>query len=101
METTSRTGGAHLEKVQSNRGRSVRGSGENALPIVVLPLTPSSTGIRCHGTDVAKALSVCISLNRSSPGSSTESPPEWSVFAPGSPVLAGPSLVLGSHSPFR
>lgn len=86
METPSRIRGAHLEKVWSSSCWPVCVWGDDTLPIVVLPLTPNSTGVRCHGADVAKVLSEGFSHKCSAPRSSTESPPERSMFAPGSPA---------------
>ncbi|KAI2646583.1 hypothetical protein H4Q32_028957 [Labeo rohita] len=61
----------------------------------------SSTGAGCHGTDVAEASSVCFSPDRSAPGSSGESTPGRGPSSFSSPVLAGPSLVLGPDFPPR
>ncbi|KAI2644945.1 ORF V: Enzymatic polyprotein [Labeo rohita] len=62
----------------------------------------SSPGAGCHGTDVAEASSVRFSPDRSAPGSSRESAPGRGVPPSSSPVLAGPSLVLGpDFSPRR
>ncbi|KAL0195159.1 hypothetical protein M9458_008731, partial [Cirrhinus mrigala] len=55
----------------------------------------SSPGAGCHGTDVAEALSVRLSPDRSAPGSSGESTPGRGQPTTSSPVLAGPSMVLG------
>ncbi|KAI2645311.1 Transposon Ty3-G Gag-Pol polyprotein [Labeo rohita] len=61
-----------------------------------------SPGAGCHGTDVAEASSVRFSPDRSAPGSSRESAPGRGVPPPSSPVLAGPSMVLGpDFSPRR
>ncbi|KAI2647549.1 Transposon Ty3-G Gag-Pol polyprotein [Labeo rohita] len=65
-------------------------------------VSSSSPGAGCHGTDVAEALSVHFSPDRSAPGSSRESAPGRGVPPSSSPVLAGPSLVLGpDFSPRR
>ncbi|KAL0161017.1 hypothetical protein M9458_044742, partial [Cirrhinus mrigala] len=58
-------------------------------------ISSSSPGAGCHGTDVAEASSVRFSPDRSAPGSSRESAPGRGVPSSSSPVLAGPSLVLG------
>ncbi|KAI2667130.1 Transposon Ty3-G Gag-Pol polyprotein [Labeo rohita] len=61
-----------------------------------------SPGAGCHGTDVAEASSVRFSPDRSAPGSSKESAPGRGVPPSSSPVLAGPSMVLGlDFSPRR
>ncbi|KAL0151930.1 hypothetical protein M9458_052765, partial [Cirrhinus mrigala] len=59
------------------------------------------TGSGCHGTDVAEASSVCFSPDCSAPGSSGESAPGRGPSSFSSPVLAGPSLVLGPDFPPR
>ncbi len=51
-------------------------------------------GLDANGTDVAEASSVCLSPDRSAPGSSRESAPGWGPSIAKNPVLAGPSLVL-------
>ncbi|KAI2653858.1 ORF V: Enzymatic polyprotein [Labeo rohita] len=62
----------------------------------------SSPGAGCHGADVAEATSVRLSPDRSAPGSSRESAPGRGVPSSSSPVLAGPSMVLGpDFSPRR
>ncbi len=51
---------------------------------------------------MAEASSVHLSPDRSAPGSSRESAPEWGPAVASSPVLAGPSMVLGpDFSPRR
>ncbi|KAI2646170.1 ORF V: Enzymatic polyprotein [Labeo rohita] len=61
-----------------------------------------SPGAGCHGADVAEATSVRFSPDRSAPGSSRESAPGRGVPSSSSPVLAGPSMVLGpDFSPRR
>ncbi|KAL0183524.1 hypothetical protein M9458_019220, partial [Cirrhinus mrigala] len=60
-----------------------------------------STGAGCHGTDVAEASSVRISPDRSAPKSSGEGAQGRGPSSFGSPVLAGPSMVLGPGFPPR
>ncbi|KAI2667776.1 Transposon Ty3-G Gag-Pol polyprotein [Labeo rohita] len=60
-----------------------------------------SPGTGCHGTDVAEALSVRLSPDRSVPGSSGESVPGRGPSSFSSPILAGPSMVLGPDFPSR
>ncbi|KAI2646418.1 Ribose import ATP-binding protein RbsA [Labeo rohita] len=62
---------------------------------LVLSSSSSSPGAGCHGADVAEATSVRFSPDRSAPGSSRESAPGRGVPSSSSPVLAGPSMVLG------
>ncbi|KAL0188094.1 hypothetical protein M9458_015193, partial [Cirrhinus mrigala] len=62
---------------------------------LVLSSSSSSPGAGCHGTDVAEASSVRLSPDRSAPGSSGESMPGRGQPTISSPVLAGPSMVLG------
>ncbi|KAI2646506.1 SET domain-containing protein 4 [Labeo rohita] len=69
---------------------------------LVLSSSSSSPGAGCHGADVAEATSVRLSPDRSAPGSSRESAPGRGVPSSSSPVLAGPSMVLGpDFSPRR
>ncbi len=67
---------------------------DSAMSPLVISDSSSSTGAGCHGTDVAEASSVCLSPNRSAPGSSGESVPERGQSTSGSTVLAGPNMVL-------
>ncbi len=68
---------------------------DSAMSPLVISASSSSTGAGCHGTDVAEASSVCLSPDRSAPGSSGKSMPERGQSTSGSTVLAGPSMVLG------
>ncbi|KAI2667921.1 hypothetical protein H4Q32_004531 [Labeo rohita] len=59
-------------------------------------------GSLCHGTDVAEASSVRLSPDHSAPGSSRKSASGRGIPSSSSPVLAGPSMVLGpDFSPRR
>ncbi|KAL0163874.1 hypothetical protein M9458_039627, partial [Cirrhinus mrigala] len=58
-------------------------------------ISSSSPGAGCHSTDVAEATSVRLSSDRSAPRSSGESLPGRGQCTISSPVLAGPSMVLG------
>ncbi|KAI2661254.1 enzymatic polyprotein [Labeo rohita] len=88
--------------VWSSPGGPVCHEGEHAMSPLVLSSSSSSPGAGCHGADVAKATSVCLSPDRSAPGSSRESAPGRGVPSSSSPVLAGPSMVLGpDFSPRR
>ncbi|KAL0172914.1 hypothetical protein M9458_033225, partial [Cirrhinus mrigala] len=68
---------------------------------LVLSDSSSSAGAGCHGTDVAEASSVRISPDRSAPGSSGEGAPGRGPSSFSSPVLAGPTMVLGPGFPPR
>ncbi|KAI2657236.1 hypothetical protein H4Q32_021343 [Labeo rohita] len=68
---------------------------------LVLSVSSSSTGAGCHGTDVAEASSVRFSPDRSAPRSSGEGAPGRGPSSISSPVLAGPSMVLGPNFPPR
>ncbi|KAL0147122.1 hypothetical protein M9458_057646, partial [Cirrhinus mrigala] len=69
--------------------------GECSMSPLVLSSSSSSPGAGYHGTDVAEASSVRLSPDRSAPGSSGESTPGRRQPTTSSPVLAGPSMVLG------
>ncbi|KAI2658584.1 hypothetical protein H4Q32_016681 [Labeo rohita] len=95
MDASPRGGEADLESFWSSPSGPFCHEGEHAMSPLVLSSSSSSPGAGCHGTDVAEASSVRLSPNRSAPGSSRESPSS-------SPVLAGPSMVLGpDFSPRR
>ncbi len=66
-----------------------------------LVLSTSSSPAGCLGIDVAEASSVRLSPDCSAPRGSGESAPGRSSAAISSPVLAGPSMVLGSDFPPR
>ncbi len=54
-------------------------------------------GVGRHGTDVAEATPVCFSPDSSAPGSSGEGPERGGQSIVGSPILAGPGMVLRHH----
>ncbi len=102
MEASPRGGEADLESFWPGTGGSVCYSSDIALSPLVLSDSSSSAGAGCYGTDVAEASSVRLSPDRSAPGSSRESAPGWGPAVANSPVLAGPSMVLGpDFSPRR
>ncbi len=70
-------------------------SSDITLSPLVLSDSSSSAGGGCYGTHLAEAASVCLSPDRSAPGSSRESAPGWGPSIASSPVLAGLSMVLG------
>ncbi len=75
MDASPRGGEADLESVWPGTSGPVCYSGDSVTSPLVLSNSSSSTGAECHGTDVAEALSVCFSHDRSAPGSSGESAP--------------------------
>ncbi|KAI2663885.1 Transposon Ty3-G Gag-Pol polyprotein [Labeo rohita] len=101
MDASPRGGEADLESVWSSPGGPVCHEGQCTMSPLVLSSSSSSTGAGCHGTDVAEAASVRFSPDRSAPGSSRESAPGWGFPSSSSPVLAGPSMVLGPDFPPR
>ncbi len=91
-----------MESFWLGTGGSVCDSSDIALSPLVLSDSSRSAGAGCYDTDVAKASSVRLSPDRSAPGSSRESAPGWGPAVASSPVLAGPSMVLGpDFSPRR
>ncbi|KAI2657288.1 Transposon Ty3-G Gag-Pol polyprotein [Labeo rohita] len=98
MDASPGGGEADLESFWPGSGGPLRDSGECAMSPLVLSDSSSSTGAGCHGTDVAEASSVCFSPDRSAPGSSGEGVPGWGPSSFSSPILAGPSMVLGPDS---
>ncbi len=93
METPRRCGGSDLESVWLGSGGSDCDSGDIALR------SSSQTG--CHGTDLAEASSVLLSPDCSALRSSGESAPGQGPSTASSPVLAGPSMILGPDFPSR
>ncbi len=98
MDASHRGGETDMESVWPGSGGPLRYSGDSAMSPLVLSTSSSPTGAGCHGTDVAEASSVRLSPGCSAPRSSGESAPGRSSAAISSPVLAGPSMVLGSDS---
>ncbi|KAL0149630.1 hypothetical protein M9458_055157 [Cirrhinus mrigala] len=80
MDASPRGGEADMESLSSSSIGFLCHEGEHAMSPLVLSSSSSSPGAGCHGTDVAEASSVRLSPDRS---------------AISSPVLAGPSMVLG------
>ncbi len=101
MDASHRGGETDLESVWPGPGGPLRYSGDSAMSPLVLSTSSSPTGAGCHGTDVAEASSVRLSPDCYAPRSSGESVPGRSPAATSSPVLAGPSMVLGSDFPPR
>ncbi len=87
MEAPPRGGGADLEGARP-------GSRDLTLSTLVVPRVSS-----LHSADVAEALSVRLSPDCSAPGSSGENAPGWGSSSLSSPVLAGPSMILGPDFP--
>ncbi|KAL0165880.1 hypothetical protein M9458_037724, partial [Cirrhinus mrigala] len=94
-DASPRGGEADMESVWSSPSGSFCHKGEHAMSPLVLSSSSSSPGAGCHGTDVAEASPVRFSPDCSAPGSSRESAPGQGVPPSSSPVLAGPSMVLG------
>ncbi len=102
MEASPRGGEADLESFWPGTGGSVCDSSDIALSPLVLSDSSGSAGAGCYGTDVAEASSVRLPPDCSAPGSSRESAPGRGPAVASSPVLAGPSMVLGpDFSPRR
>ncbi len=99
MEAPPRGRGAVLECVRPGTSGLVCIWSDLTLSPLVLPHTSSSSRTGCYGTDVAKAVPVRFSHDCSAPGSSGESAPGRGWSAASSPILAGPSMVLGAGGP--
>ncbi len=101
MDASPRGGEADMENVLSGRGGPLRNSSECAMSPLVLSSSSSSPRTGRYGTDMAEAASVHLSPDRSAPRSSDESTPRRCSPTVSSPVLAGPSMVLGPDFPPR
>ncbi|KAL0154164.1 hypothetical protein M9458_050623, partial [Cirrhinus mrigala] len=107
MDASPRGGEADLESIWSSPGGPFCHEGEHAISPLVLSSSSSSPGHKGHKTsqsnaDAASATSVRLSPDCSAPGSSRESAPGQGLPSSSSPVLAGPSMVLGpDFSPRR
>ncbi len=101
MDASPRGGEADMENVLSGGGGPLRNSSECAMSPLVLSSSSSSPRTGRYGTDMAEASSVRLSPDRSAPGSSDESTPRRCSPTVSSPVLAGPSMVLGPEFPPR
>ncbi|KAI2647309.1 Transposon Ty3-G Gag-Pol polyprotein [Labeo rohita] len=95
MDASPRDGEADMGDLWASPIRSLCHKGECTMSPLVLSSSSSSPGAGCYGTDVAEASSVCLSPDRSAPRSSGESTPGRGQPTISSPVLAGPSMVLG------
>ncbi len=87
MEAPPRGGGADMEGVWPGTRGSVCVSRDVSLSTLVLPHASSSTRTGCDGADVAEASYLCISPDRSAPGS-----PEKSSPRPGSTTFHCPAV---------
>ncbi len=102
MDASPRGGEADMESFWPGSGGFVCDSSDIALSPLVLSDSSSSTGAECYGTDLAEASSVRLSPDRSAPGISKENATGRGPSVASSPVLAGPSMVLGhDFSPRR
>ncbi len=90
-----------MEKVRPGTSGSVCVLRDVSLPTLVLPYTSSSSWTGCDDTDVAEASSVCISSDRSAPGSTGESSPGPGPTTSYCPAVAGQSMVPKSILPSR
>ncbi len=97
MENSPRGGEVDMREVRPRFGPVVRVSRDNPLSTVVLSNASSPTGVGRHGTDMAEATPVRFSPDRSAPRSSGEGPERGGQSVAGSPVLAGPGVVLRHH----
>jgi len=94
MEAPPRGGGTDLEGARPGSSGLVHDSRDLALSTLVVHHVSS-----LHSADVAEALSVHLYPDCSAPGSSGESAPGWGSSSLSSPVLAGPSMILGPDFP--
>ncbi len=101
MDASPRGGEADMENILSGGGGPLRNSSECAMSPLVLSSSSSSPRTGRYGTDMAEAASVRLSPDRSAPRSSDESTPRRCSPTVSSPVLAGPSMVLGPDFPPR
>ncbi len=93
MEAPPQGGRADMEGVWPGTSGSVCVSRDVSLSTLVLPHTSSSSRTGCNGADVAEALSVCISPDRSAPRSLGESLPGLDSTTAHCPMVAGQSMV--------
>ncbi len=102
MDASPRGGEADRESFWPGSCGPLCDSGDIAMSPLVLSDSSSSSGTGCYGADLAKASSVRFSPDRSAPRSSGENVPGQGPSAASSPVLARPSMVLGTDfSPQR
>ncbi len=101
MEAPPRGGGADMEGVRPGTGGSVCISRDVSLSTLVLPHTSSSSQTGHDGADVAEASSVCISPDRSAPGSPGESLPGLGYSTSHCPAVAGQSMAPIFNIPSR
>ncbi len=96
MEASPQGGEADMENFWPGSGGFVCDSSDIALSPLVLSDSSSSTGAGCYGTDLAEALSVHLSPDRSAPGSSRESAPNCHRWSFGSLPLSPLACLVGS-----
>ncbi len=72
MDAPHRGDRADLEEIWESPGRLVCVSVDLTMSPLVLSDSSSSTGVGCHGADMAEASSIRLSPDRSAPGSSGE-----------------------------
>ncbi len=101
MEDPPRGSGADMEGVRPGTSGSVCISRDVSLFTLVFPHASSSSRTGRNGTDVAEALSVCFSPDRSAPGSTGESLPGPGSTTSHCPAVAGQSMVPRYNIPPR
>lgn len=95
MATPSSSGEVHIAEVQQSGSEPVQPGGDDSLSALVRCHTSCSSGTVCHGTDVAEAVTVCLSSDSSDPGSSSKGLPGLNPPSPSGSVLASSGMVLG------
>ncbi len=101
MEAPPRGGEADMEGVRPGTSGSVCVSRDVSLSTLILPHASSSSRTGPDGADVAEALSVCVSPDRSAPGSPGESLPGPGSTTSHCPTVAGQSMVPRFNIPSR
>ncbi len=101
MEAPPRGGGVDMEGVRPGTSGSVCVLRGAPMSTLVLPHASSSSRTGRDGADVAEASSVCISPDRSAPGSPGESSPGPGSTTSHCPAVAGQSMVPRYNIPSR
>ncbi len=83
-----------MREVQPSGSGFVCVSRDDPLSTVVFSHASSNAGVGCHGTNMAEALPIRFSPNRSAPVSSGEGPERGGQSITDCPVLADPGMVL-------
>ncbi len=101
MEAPPRGGGVDMKGVRPGTSGSVCVLRGAPMSTLVLPHACSSSRTGRDGADVAEASSVCISPDRSAPGSPGESSPGPGSTTSHCPAVAGQSMVPRYNIPSR